>query len=41
MAAAADTLMQFESAEHLRVHLGHSPAETSEILRRSLTALLT
>jgi AcrR family transcriptional regulator len=41
MAAAADTLTQFESAEHLRAHLGHSPAQTAEILRRGLTALLT
>ena len=39
--AAVDTLLQFESAEHLRVRLGCSPAQTSDILRRSLTALLT
>lgn len=39
--AAADTLLQFESAEHLRVRLGYSAAQTSDILRRSLTALLT
>lgn len=41
IAAAADTLTQFESAEHLRVRLGFSSAQTADILRRSLTALLT
>jgi AcrR family transcriptional regulator len=39
--SAVDTLLQFESAEHLRIRLGCSPAQTSDILRRSLTALLT
>jgi TetR/AcrR family transcriptional regulator of autoinduction and epiphytic fitness len=39
--AAADTLTQFESAENLRVRLGYSSAQTSDILRRSLLALLT
>ena len=39
--AAADTLTQFESAENLRVRLGYSSAQTADILRRSLTALLT
>jgi AcrR family transcriptional regulator len=39
--AAADTLTQFESAENLRVRLGYSSAQTADILRRSLTTLLT
>jgi AcrR family transcriptional regulator len=39
--AAADTLLQFESVEHLRVRLGSSPAQTADTLRRTLTALLT
>ena len=39
--AAADILMQFESVEHLRVRLGYSAAQTVDILRRSLTTLLT
>jgi len=38
--AALDTLSQFESAEHLRVRLDYSTAQTSDILRRTLTALL-
>ncbi len=41
MSAAADTLLQFESAEHLRVRLGCSAAQTADTLRRTLTALLT
>ncbi len=41
IAAAADTLTQFESAEHLRVRLGYTTAQAADILRRSLTALLT
>jgi TetR/AcrR family transcriptional regulator, regulator of autoinduction and epiphytic fitness len=41
ISAAADTLMQFESAEHLRVRCGFSPAQTTDILVRTLTALLT
>lgn len=40
-AAALDTLLQFESAEHLRVRLGFTPAQTADVLRRTLTALLT
>ncbi len=39
--AAADTLLQFESAEHLRVRLGNTPAQTNDVLRRALTALLS
>jgi AcrR family transcriptional regulator len=39
--AAVDTLLQFESAEHLRVRLGLSVGETNDILRRSVKALLT
>jgi AcrR family transcriptional regulator len=39
--ATVDTLLQFDSAEHLRVRLAYSPAQTGDILRRSLTALLT
>ena len=39
--AAVDTLLQFESAEHLRVRLGLSTAQAADVLRRSLTALLT
>lgn len=38
--SAVDTLLQFESADHLRVRLGNSPAQTNDILRRALTALL-
>lgn len=38
---AIDTLLQFESAEHLRVRLGYSLAQTNDILSRTLTALLT
>jgi AcrR family transcriptional regulator len=41
VAAALDALSQFESAEHLRVTRGYTLAQTSEILRRSFTALLT
>ncbi len=41
VSAAADTLLQFESAEHLRVRLSLSPAQTADVLRRTLTALLT
>jgi AcrR family transcriptional regulator len=41
VSAVADTLLQFESAEHLRVRLGLSPAQTAEVLRRTLTTLLT
>jgi AcrR family transcriptional regulator len=41
VSAALDTLLQFESAEHLRVTRGYSPALTSDILRRSITALFT
>jgi AcrR family transcriptional regulator len=41
ISAAADTLLQFESAEHLRVRLGLSPAQTADALRRTLTTLLT
>ncbi len=40
-AAALDALLQFESAEHLRVRLGLTPAQTADALRRALTALLT
>jgi AcrR family transcriptional regulator len=40
-AAAVDTLLQFESAEHLRVRLGLSTGQAADVLRRSLTALLT
>jgi AcrR family transcriptional regulator len=39
--SAVDTLLQFEGAEHLRVRLGNSQAQTTDILRRALTALLT
>jgi hypothetical protein len=39
--AAADALTQFEGAEHLRVHLGYSSAQAADIIRRSLTALLS
>ncbi len=39
--AAVDFLCQFESAEHLRVRMGYSNAQTADIIRRSLTALLT
>jgi AcrR family transcriptional regulator len=39
--SAVDTLLQFESAEHLRVRLGNSPAQANDILRRALTTLLT
>lgn len=38
--AAVDTLMQFESAEHLRIRLGCSAAQANDILRRALTRLL-
>jgi AcrR family transcriptional regulator len=38
--ATIDTLLQFESAEHFRVRLGYSSAQTEDILRRTLTALL-
>jgi TetR/AcrR family transcriptional regulator of autoinduction and epiphytic fitness len=41
VSAAVDTLLQFESAEHLRVRLGLSPAQTADTLRRTLTTLLT
>jgi AcrR family transcriptional regulator len=41
VSAAADTLLQFESAEHLRVRLGYTTAQTTDILRRTLTTLLT
>ena len=41
VSAIADTLLQFESAEHLRVRLGLSPAQTADALRRALTDLLT
>jgi AcrR family transcriptional regulator len=41
VSAVADTLLQFESAEHLRVRLGLSPAQTADALRRALTTLLT
>jgi len=41
VAAAVDTMLQFESAEYLRVTRGYSVALTSDILRRSLTALFT
>jgi AcrR family transcriptional regulator len=40
VSAAADTLLQFESAEHLRVRLAFTPAQTTDILRRALTTLL-
>jgi AcrR family transcriptional regulator len=40
-AASVDTLLQFESAEHLRVRLGLSRAQAVAALRQSLTALLT
>jgi AcrR family transcriptional regulator len=39
--APVDALLQFESAEHLRVRLGFTVAQTNQILRRSLRALLT
>jgi TetR/AcrR family transcriptional regulator, regulator of autoinduction and epiphytic fitness len=39
--ATVDVLSQFESAEHLRARLGYSDAQTADIMRRSLTALLT
>lgn len=41
IAATVDIMLQFESAEHLRVRLGYSAAQTTDILRRTLTALLT
>jgi AcrR family transcriptional regulator len=41
ISTAADALLQFESAEHLRVRLGCSTAQTADTLRRALTALLT
>jgi hypothetical protein len=41
VSAVADTLLQFESAEHLRVRLGLSPAQTADTLRRTLATLLT
>lgn len=41
IAAAVDSLLQFESAEYLRISRGYSTALTSDILRRSLTALFT
>jgi AcrR family transcriptional regulator len=41
ISATVDTLLQFDGAEHLRVRLAYSPAQTADILRRSLTALLT
>ncbi len=39
-AAAIDTMFQFEAVEHLRHRLRYSPAQTSDVLRRTLTALL-
>ena len=39
--APIDTLLQFESAEHLRVRLGLTVAQTNDILRQALRALLT
>ena len=41
MLAAADTLTQFEGAESLRMRFGSSTPRAADILRRSLTALLT
>ncbi|MGZ4689934.1 MAG: TetR/AcrR family transcriptional regulator [Acidimicrobiia bacterium] len=41
VSASVDTLLQFESAEHLRERLGYSATQTNDILRRTLTALLT
>jgi AcrR family transcriptional regulator len=41
VAATLDTLSQFESAEHLRVARGYTLAQTTDILRRSFTALLS
>jgi AcrR family transcriptional regulator len=38
--APIDTLLQFESAEHLRVRLGLTVAQTNDILRQALRALL-
>ncbi|MCU1498605.1 MAG: putative TetR family transcriptional regulator [Acidimicrobiales bacterium] len=38
--AAADTLMQFESLEHLHVRGGLSPSETAAVLRSGLRSLL-
>jgi AcrR family transcriptional regulator len=38
---AIDTLLQFESAEHLIGRLDLSPAQTADVLGRALTALLT
>lgn len=39
--AAIDTLLQFESAEHLIRRLDLSPAQTADVLGRALTSLLT
>ncbi len=39
--AGVDTMLQFESAEHLRVRLGFDQAQANDILRRSVKALLT
>jgi AcrR family transcriptional regulator len=39
--APVDALLQFESAEHLRVRLGFSVAQTNAILCRAVAALLT
>jgi AcrR family transcriptional regulator len=39
--ASVDVLLQFESAEHMRVVLGLTLAQTADALRRALTALLT
>jgi AcrR family transcriptional regulator len=39
--APIDALLQFESAEHLRVRLGLTVAQTNETLRKALGALLS
>ena len=41
LSAAMDALLQFESIEHLRVRRDLSTAQTADVLRRALTALLT
>lgn len=41
MLAPIDALLQFESAEHLRVRLGFSVPQTNEILTNALQALLS
>jgi AcrR family transcriptional regulator len=38
--APVDALLQFESAEHLRIRLGFSVAQTNHVITRALQALL-